>query len=343
MNVAMYYNNSDVRIEKIAKPKAGSGELLVKVMASGICGTDVLEWYRVKKAPRVLGHEIAGEIAEVGEGVKRYKVGDRVFVSHHVPCNTCHWCLSGHHTACETLHSTNYFPGGFSEYVRVPSVNVEHGVFLLPEKVTFDEGTFVEPLACVIRGQRIAHIKRDQTVLILGSGISGLLHLLLARASGAGKIVMTDINEYRLKIAQKLGANTTMRARENIPEAVKKINEGRLADLVIVCTGALPAFKQALESVDRGGTVLFFASTQPGIEVPLPVDKFWRNEVTIVTSYANSPRDAEEAIKLIRTGRVPVKKLITHKLRLKDASRGFKLVAEAKKSVKVILEPHKYF
>jgi L-iditol 2-dehydrogenase len=341
MRVAMYYNNNDVRLEEMSKPKTGSGELLIKVMASGICGTDVLEWYRIKKAPRVLGHEIAGEIVEVGSEVSKYKTGDRVFVSHHVPCNTCHYCLNGHHTACETLHTTNYFPGGFSEYLKVPPINVERGVFLLPRDVSFEEGTFIEPLACVVRGQRIARLKPGQSLLILGSGISGLLHLLLARASGAGKIVMTDINEYRLKIARKLGADAVINAGEDIAEGLRGINEGRPADLVIVSTGALPAFKQALKSVGRGGTVLFFATTEPGIELPVPVDKFWRNEVTLTTSYANSPADAKEAIELIRSGRVPVKKLITHKLRLKDASRGFRLVSEAKKSIKVIIEPHK--
>lgn len=341
MRVAMYYNNSDVRIEEMTKPKAASGELLVKVIASGICGTDVLEWYRVKKAPRVLGHEIAGEITEIGEGVKRYKKGDRVFVSHHVPCNTCHYCLAGHHTACETLHTTNYFPGGFSEYIRVPPINVERGVFALPENVSFDEGTFVEPLACVIRGQRIARLEAGQNILILGSGISGLLHLLLARALGAGKILMTDINEYRLKVARKLGADITINAGEDVKKRLLETNEGRLADLVIVCAGALPAFRQALECVDRGGTVLFFASTATGVELPLTVDKIWRNEITLVTSYANSPSDAIEAIELIKTDRVPVKKLVTHRLSLKDASRGFQLVAEADKSVKVIIEPHK--
>lgn len=341
MRVAMYYNNRDVRVEEAPKPKPEPGELLVKVMASGICGTDVLEWYRIKKAPRVLGHEIAGEIVEIGKGVRRYRVGDRVFVSHHVPCNTCHYCLTGHHTACETLHTTNYFPGGFSEYIRIPRINVERGVFVLPEEVSYEEGTFIEPLACVIRGQRIARLQPGQSVLILGSGISGLLHLLLARASGAGRVIMTDIDKYRLKIARKLGANAAMCADEDITTKLRKINEGRPADLVIVCTGALPAFKQALRSIDRGGTVLFFASTQPGVKLPIPVDKFWRNEVTLATSYANSPGDALEAIELIRAGRVPVKKLITHRLKLKDASRGFKLVAEAKKSLKVIIEPHK--
>ncbi len=343
MRVAMYYNNSDVRLQEMPAPKIGPGELLVKVLASGICGTDVLEWYRVKKAPLVLGHEITGEIAEVGDDVKGYKVGDRVFVSHHVPCNTCHWCLTGHHTACETLHTTNYFPGGFAEYIRVPKINVERGVFLLPGEISLEEGTFIEPLACVIRGQRLAGIKKGQSVLILGSGISGLLHLLLARVKGARRVITTDINEYRLKIAQRLGADAVIHADEDVPGNFREMNDNRLADVVIVCTGAFPAFKQALQSAERGSTILFFAATDPDVELPVPVNKFWRSEMKLMTSYANSPSDAVEAIELIRSRLIPVGKMITHRLSLKDTGRGFRLVTEARKCVKVIVEPHKRF
>ena len=341
MRVAMYYNNRDVRLEELPTPQIGPGELLVKVFASGICGSDVMEWYRIKKAPLVLGHEIAGEIVEVGEGVERYKVGDRVFVSHHIPCNTCRYCLHGEHTACEMLHTTNYDPGGFAEYIRVPPLNVDRGVFVLPEEVSFEEGAFVEPLACVVRGQRVAGLQPGQTVLILGSGISGLLHLLLARALGAGRVITTDINEYRMKAAERFGADAVLHAEENVPASVRRINDGRPADLVIVCTGSLPAFTQAMESVDRGGTVLFFAPTDPGVELPIPVNDFWRNGIRLMPSYGNSPFDANVAIELIRAGRVPVRQMITHRLSLAETGLGFRLVAEAKESIKVIIEPHK--
>ncbi len=332
MRVATYYNNRDVRIDDIPKPKVGAGEFLMQVLASGICGSDVLEWYRVKRAPLVLGHEATGEIVELGEGVKKYKIGDRVFVSHHVPCNTCRHCLAGNHTVCETLHTTNYFPGGFSEYIRVPQINVERGVILLPKEVSYEEGTFVEPLACVLRGQRIAGLKKGQTVLILGGGISGLLHLLLARSQGAGRIVVTDVNEYRLKAAKDLGADKVINAEE--------LNE-ELADLVIVCTGALSAFMQALNCVDRAGTILFFAATEPGVNVPIPVADFWRKSIKIMHSYGASPLDLAEAVELLRTKKIPVAKLITHRLPLSQAGLGFKLVSEAKDCIKVILAPDK--
>ncbi len=338
MRVAMYYSNKDVRVEEMPVPKIGKGELLIKVMASGICGSDVMEWYRIKKAPRVLGHEITGEIVETGEGVKNYKKGDRVFVSHHVPCNTCRYCLSGYHTACETLHKTNYDPGGFAEYLRVPEINVDRGVYLLPENMSYEEGTFIEPLGCVLRGQRVVNLKPGQSVLVIGSGMSGLLHVNLARALGAGKIIATDINKYRLDAALRFGADDAIHASENVSRRVRELNENRLADCVIICTGAMPAINQALQSVDSGGTILFFAVPEPGINVSVPITDFWRNEIKIMTSYGASPSDLAIAIELIKAQRVNVKDMITHRLSLSEAGLGFKLVAEAKESIKVIIE-----
>ena len=339
MQVGVYYNNNDVRVEDRPRPEIGPGELLVRVRSSGICGSDVMEWYRIKRAPLVLGHEMAGEIAEVGEGVKNYKVGERVFVSHHVPCNTCHYCLHGQHTACEVLHTTNYFPGGFSEYIRVPKVNVESGVLVLPEEVSFEEGTFIEPLACVVRAQRIAQLQSGQSVFILGSGISGLLHLLLARVQGAGRIVITDINEFRLGLAQKLGADRVVSADKDVIGQFKEVNDNRLADSVIVCTSNIRAFNQALQAVGRGGTILCFAPTEPGVNLAIPVNDFWRSNIKIIHSYGAGPQDLKEALELLRLRKVSVKELITHRLKLKDIALGFKLVAEAKDCIKVIIEP----
>jgi L-iditol 2-dehydrogenase len=339
MRVAMYYNNSDVRLEEMDKPNIGPGEILVKIIASGICGSDVLEWYRIKKAPLVLGHEISGEIVEIGEGVTGFQPGDRVFANHHVPCNTCHYCLSGKHTVCETLHTTQFYPGGFAEYVRVPAINVDRGTFILPPGVSYEEGSFVEPLACVIRGQRVAGLKPEQTILILGSGVSGLLHLICARAAGAGRIIMTDINEYRLNMAKECGATAVVNGRENVSERVRELNNGRGADLVIICTGAYPAFIQGLESVDRGGTVLCFATTDPGVDIPIPVNDFWRNGITVLPSYANSGYDAKVAINLLENKMVDVTRIVTHRFGLADTGKGFSLMAGAQDSMKIIIHP----
>jgi len=341
MRVAMYYNNRDVRLEEMAVPSIGPGELLVRIRASGICGSDLMEWYRIQKAPLVLGHEIAGEIVEVGEGIKGFRVGDRIFASHHVPCGQCRYCLAGHQSVCDMLRTTHLDPGGFAEFIRVPKINVELGTYRLPDGITFDEGSFIEPLACVVRAQRFARLVPGQTVLIIGSGISGLLHVQLARTRGAARIVATDMSDFRLKAAARFGADATLRGTENVPERLRDLNDGRLADLVIVCTGAMPAIQQAVKSIDRGGTLLFFAPTPAGVDVPIPLFDFWRDEISVLTSYAGSGQDLLESIELIQNRRVRVADMITHRLSLAEAGRGFELTASGQDSIKVIIDPLK--
>jgi len=338
----MYYSNRDVRLEEMPTPQIGPGEVLMRVEASGICGTDLLEWYRLHKAPLVLGHEVAGAIAAVGEGVEHHKEGDRICVAHHVPCKTCHYCRSGHHTVCDTLRQTNFDPGGFAEYVRLPRINVEQGIFPLQDDVSFEEATFVEPLACVLRGQRLAHFQPKQNVLVIGGGVAGLLHIQLARTSGAGHIVATDIVDYRLEAARRAGADVAVQAGDYTAAYLRDVADGRLADLVVVCSGATSAINQALESVERGGTVLFFAPTEPGVTVPLSVnDLFWRNEITLTSSYGGSPADYAAALELIQAGKTRVQEMITHRLGLAEIGLGFQLVARAQDSLKVIIEPQK--
>ena len=342
MRVAMYYNNQDIRVEDVPTPEIGPGELLVRIEASGICGSDVMEWYRMKKAPLVLGHEIAGEVAEVGRGVDRYKKGDRVVASHHVPCNNCRFCLKGHHTVCDTLRSTHFDPGGFAEYVRLPAINVDRGVYLIPDGVSFEEASFAEPLACVLRAQRIAGIGPGDTVVVMGSGIAGLLHIKLACAMGAGRVLATDVSETRLAAAKKFGADIAIDAEADVSSVLRRANDGWLADKVLVCTGARSANLQAIELVERGGTVLFFAPTDPGITIPVSInDLFFRNDITLKTSYAGSPADHVTALALIQARRVRVRDIITHRLSLQETSKGFQLVAKAQDSMKVIIEPHR--
>jgi L-iditol 2-dehydrogenase len=340
MRVGIYHSNNDVRVEERPVPAIGPGELLVRVMASGICGSDVMEWYRLKKAPVVLGHEIAGVIEQAGQGVERFREGDHVFVSHHVPCNTCRYCLAGQHTVCHTLHSTNFDPGGFAEFLRAPAVNVDRGTFRLPDPVSFVEGSFVEPLACVLRGQRVAGVRPGRTVAVLGAGISGILHIALARSLGVGNIIATDVSGHRLELARSFGATAIIDAREDVPAGIRAANDGRNADVVIVCAGALSAFEQALGSVDRGGTVLCFATPSPGEQLEVPLNEFWRNSVTLVPSYAGAPADCAEALALLARKVVPVADMVTHRLALDDIAEGFRLTAEGGKSLKVIIEPH---
>ena len=341
MQVAMYYNNRDVRIQEMPIPEISDDEFLLKVMASGICGSDVTEWYRVPKAPKVLGHEAAGVVSKAGKNVKNVKVGDRVFVSHHVPCNKCRYCLKGHQTACETLHITNYYPGGFAQYVRVPKINVEKGVYKLTNEISFEDGTFIEPLACAVRGQRLAAVQKEDNVLIIGGGLAGILHAQLAKARGVTNIIVADVNPFRLELAKKFGANHTLDAREALPQRLRESNEGRPADKVIVCTGATQAALAALECVDKGGTILFFAVPDPTVKIPVPITEFWRNEITLKTSYGAAPKDLEESLELLTQKKLNVKEMITHRLTLDQAAEGFRLVAGAGESLKVILEPNR--
>jgi L-iditol 2-dehydrogenase len=342
MRAAVWYNNRDIRIEEMPVPKIGPGELLLRVEASGICGSDVMEWYRLDKAPLILGHEIGAQVVEVGSGVENLKEGDRVSAAHHVPCNTCYYCLRGHHTMCDTLRKTSFFPGGFAEYVRLPAINVERGVFRLPDELSYEDATFIEPLACVLRGQRVARMQPGNSVLVIGSGIAGLLHLQLARTLGASQVVATDINQFRLDAAKRFGADTAIHAKEDLPARLREVNDGNLADLVIVCAGATVAANQALQSVERGGTVLLFAPTDPGVSIPISLnDVFWRTDVTLTTSYGASPYDYQTALDIIRAGTIPVRQMITHRLPLAEAGPGFHLVAEAGDSIKIIIEPQK--
>jgi L-iditol 2-dehydrogenase len=342
MRVAMYYANNDVKLEETAKPVIGAGELLVRVEASGICGSDVMEWYRIHRVPLVLGHEIAGTVVESGKGVTRFKAGDRVAVAHHVPCGKCRYCMSGHETVCDTLRKTNFDPGGFSEYVRVPKINVDSGVFLIPDRISFEDATFIEPLACVLRGQRLAKLAEGKTVLVVGSGISGILHVKAARAGGAGRIFATDISKFRLEAALASGADHAINAAEYSPSKLRKMNGGYLADYVIICAGASAAFEQGIRSVERGGTVLIFSAAGKDAPIPVPVnDIFWRSEVTVTSSYAGSPHDHLEALDKICLEKIRVCDMITHRLKLGETGLGFKLVAEANESMKVIIQPQR--
>ena len=324
MIVAQYYNNNDIRLEHLPTPQIGPGEILVKVRASGICGTDVMEWYRIKKAPRILGHEIAGEIVESKSD--RYHPGERVFVSHHVPCNDCKYCREDNQTACDTLHSGNYDPGGYSEFVRVPKINVDYGVYVLPDQVSYVEGTMIEPLACGVRGLGLIDIRANHTVLILGCGISGILNIQLAKLTGA-RVIATDINEYRLQKAKEFGADQVLHGAQDL---------NLKADRVIVCTGAYAAVEQAFRCIDKKGIILFFAI--PNRDIVIPIPDFWRNELTVTSSYGAAPADLEAALDLIATQKINVKDTITQTLPLEQIQAAFKIVAEAKDSLKVVLE-----
>ncbi|OPY35354.1 MAG: putative L-threonine 3-dehydrogenase [Methanoregula sp. PtaU1.Bin051] len=349
MKAAVYYRNSDIRIEDVDEPITGPGEIKVKVMACGVCGSDVMEWYRLKRAGRpggigAFGHECTGIIAETGPGVDpKWKVGDRVVFTHHVPCNTCNACIRGHTTACTTLQTTKFKNayGAFAEYVVLPALNVDRGLLRLPDSVSFDAGTFVEPLGCVVRGQQMAPASDGRSVLVIGAGITGLLHTQLARLNGAGFIAVSNPSPERLAIAKKFGADATISARtEDVPARFRELNGGLGADTVIMTAPVPVAVQQSFEAVGAGGTILFFAPTNPEVRSEMNLWNLWQKEATITNSYAADFHNLSTALKLIQHDRVNVADMVTHVFPLDKTVEGFLLTAKHRDgSLKVIIHP----
>lgn len=336
MKISIWHNNNDIRLKDVPMPRVGPKEMLIKVISCGICGSDVVEWYRLPRAPLVQGHEIGGKIVEVGEAVRKYKPGDRVFVAPKVPCMKCDYCKNGHYPVCSNVKER--MPGGFAEYILVPESLMENGTYLLPENITYDQSTFIEPLACVIRSQKLAGFKKGQTVMVLGCGISGLLHIKLAKTKNC-RIIATDINTKRLEYAKMSGADYSIHAQENATEQLALMNQKK-ADAVFLCTSALSAIDQAWKCVDKGGVIVFFAVPGPEKKVTIPVNDFWRKEIRVITSYYCGPPDIIDAIKLIEKRMIEVDDMITHRFPLKDIRESFRLVMDRKDSLKVIIRPN---
>ncbi len=336
MKVAYWYNNKDIRIEEIPTPKPKSREMLVKVISCGICGSDIVEWYRLPRAPLIQGHEVGAQVVKVGQSVKKYKPGDRVFIAPKVPCLKCYYCQNGHYPQCSEVKER--LPGGFAEYILVPEILIENGTYLLPESIDYDQSTFIEPLACVVRAQRLAGVKKGQTVLVIGCGMSGLLNVKLARTKGC-RIIAADINKTKLEIAKKMGTDIAINAEDDISKRLLE-KTGKKADIVFLCASADSAVEQAWKCVDKGGVIVLFAVPAPDKKVVVPVNDFWMKEITILTSYYCGPPDIIEAMKLIEWRTIIVDDLITHRLPLNDIVKGFQLVADGRKSIKVIIKPN---
>lgn len=341
MKAAVYYNNQDVRLEDYPDPVIGPGELKVKIDSCGLCGGDTMEWYLVHKAPIILGHEPTGVVVEVGQGVTKFKPGDRVFVHHHAACMSCHYCRRGYFTMCEKFTQTHIYPGAFAEYVRVPAENVEHDVRLLPDSVSLEEGTLIEPMACVIKGIKIAEVQPGDTVAVVGSGFMGLGFIQLARVWGAGKVVAFDLNDWRLERGLQLGADFVINsAKTDGLEALKEINYGRGADSVIVTPNSVKAIEFGLKIADKGGTVLFFAPPHPDDTLTLrPTPDLFFREITLKATYSCTHIDTAQALRFIANGRIDAQAMITHRFGLDRVADGIALAKEAGQSIKTIIKP----
>ena len=336
MKISMWHNNKDIRIEEVPVPEPGDDEMVVRVMSCGICGSDICEWYRLPRAPLVQGHEIGGDVVKTGKNVTQYAPGDRVFVAPKVPCMTCRYCREGHYPVCPNVKDR--LPGGFAQYILVPAALVSQGTYRLPPALSYDQSTFIEPLACVVRAQRLSGVREGKVVMVMGCGMSGLLHVKLAKARNA-TVIAVDINDNRLAFAERIGADMVINATGPVPEKLLETIE-RKVDVIILCTAAMSAISQAWQCIDKGGTIVFFAVPDPDKQVTVPINAFWMQEISIITSYYCGPPDLTEAMGLLADGDVVTDDMITHRLPLTDIQRGFDLVLAANDSIKVIVTPH---
>jgi L-iditol 2-dehydrogenase len=247
----------------------------------------------------------------------------------------CAYCKSGQYPVCSRVNER--LPGGFAEYVLVPEALVKNGTYRLPDRISYDQSTFIEPLACVLRAQQLAGVRKNQTVMVMGSGMSGLLHIKLAKTKDC-RVIATDINPKKLEIADSMGADITLDAAEDVPSQVVAENT-RKADVVFLCTSAMAALEQAWNCVDKGGVIVFFAVPHPDKQVTIPINHFWTRETRIITSYYCGPPDIESAINLIETRSVEVDDLITRRLPLQNIAEGFRMVMEGRETLKVIIKP----
>ncbi len=339
MKAARLYSFRDIRIEEIPVPEIGPGDALVKTMACGICSGDVMPWYIEKKAPLVIGHEPAGEIVAVGADVKQVKVGDRVFIHHHAPCTACRFCRRGDHVQCETWRATRLDPGGIAEYLRVPSTIVRHDTLILPDTVAFDDATLIEPTACVVKGLRRTSIRRGDRVLVIGLGVMGMLNILLARHYGAAEVIGADRVPFRLDAALGLGADAVIDvSRDDTAEALRRMTAGEMAEIVVVGPNSVDAMQQGIACVRPGGQVLLFTPARPGEQLVVDPNELYFRDIGLVTSYSCGPDDTREALSLISEKIVSVEKIVTHRFGVESAAEAFRLTAEARDSLKVLVE-----
>ena len=341
MKAAIVKSNSIIEIKNLEKPPVGSHEILVKMQACGICGSDVEKVFGKYGQPSMrLGHEPAGIIIQVGSEVSDFNTGDRVFTHHHVACysDDCHECSHGNETMCKRYYESNLEPCGLADEYIVPEWNVMHGgVIRIPNSVSFEEAAMIEPLACCVRAWSKFRYKKDDSIAVLGIGPTGIMHALLAKLHGFGKIFCIDLNEFRLDFAKKFETITINTGNTNALEQIKSETENQGVDVVIVSTSSLSALKDAINFVRKGGTIVMFGVPSKGVTVDLDMSEIYSKGITIVNSYAASDTDTRNAFDLINSKRINVSQLITHEYNLSDAQKAFEHAKTGKDAMKIII------
>ena len=342
MKAAMLYGVKDLRIEDVEIPKVGLGEVLVKVKAATTCGTDLKIFRRgyvekVIKLPTVFGHEWAGEVVEVGEGLEWPKKGMRIRAGNSAPCLHCTMCQKGKYNLCENMI---WLWGAYAEYIKVPARMVLVNMQEIPQHISYEEAAITEPLACVLHGAEEANIKPGDTVTIIGAGPIGLLHLLTAKKFGAGRVISIDLVEDRLNFAERLGADETVNAgKEDVVERVRELTGGYGSDVVIEAIGLPSTWEQALKLVRKGGTVLEFGGCPPGTEIKVNTEKLHYGELTVRGAFHATPLHFRKALNLIASRTIDVRPLITRKMKLENIREAFDILMTSKKEIKIAIIP----
>lgn len=331
-----------VSVDEVTAPKLmEDGDILIKMHACGVCGSDLEKVYgQYGMSSAKLGHEPSGEVINVGKSVNEFNVGDRVFIHHHVACYSCYFCRHGDYTMCDMYQKSNITPCGLSEQILVPEWNVSHGgVIRLPDTVTFDEASFIEPLGCCIRALNKCNFQKGDDIAIIGSGPAGIMHVKLAKAFGAGKIIVLDINDFRMNFVKKYGDVHIFNSitDKDLTRKIKDLTGHRGVDLSVVATGSTKALIQSFEITRKGGKIMLFGVPSKGSEIPIDVSKIYSNEQSLISCYAASEIETNQALKLVTEKRIDVKQLITHRFSINRADEAIRCAHEANDAMKVIV------
>jgi L-iditol 2-dehydrogenase len=322
--------------ESWPRPVIGAGELLLRLRGCGLCGSDIAKvGAAATKVPVVLGHEVVGDVVEIGAGVTGFARDDRAVAAHHVPCGACHFCRRGSESMCAAFKTSNLDPGGFAEYVRVPSANVRHATFKVPAHVSDEAASFVEPLACCLRAVRRAGVERGDTAVVVGLGSIGCLFVQLLRRAGA-RAVGVDLLADRAELATRLGAEAAG-APEAMAPLVRELSAGRGADQVVVTGGGTAVLPWAAAALRDGGSLHYFAGGG-GDALPLPLETLYKRELTVSATYSSSPADLAAAFALVVAGEVRVELLFSHHLPLDRLDEGVALMRR-RAALKVFVTP----